>query len=145
MNPSLRDKVEHVGIQWNESRMSTGIPQIDEQHKEWIARFNTFNQAVEENLGTETFSDALLFFLRYTQTHFHFEETLMTMYHCSAEGRNKLEHERFEKRIHELSFQTWPLGATPEEVLLLRNELGDWLVSHICKTDVALREVAHCL
>jgi hemerythrin-like metal-binding protein len=121
--------------------MTSGFPEIDAQHKEWITRFNAFNQAVVQHKGAEAFSDALMFFIRYTETHFRTEETLMKVYHCSGEGLNKQEHDKFQKRVQEITYQTWPLGATEEDVLNLKAELGEWLVSHICKVDIKLREV----
>ena len=33
-------------INWDAEKMTTGIGEIDEQHKEWIRRFNEFDDAV---------------------------------------------------------------------------------------------------
>jgi hemerythrin len=140
MSPFLWEAGRNDTVTWNESRMTTGFPEIDAQHKEWISRFNEFNQAVIDHKGQEVFGNALLFFLRDTETHFRFEEDLMKLHHCSAQGLNKEEHEKFQKRIHEITYQTWPLGATEEDVLQLKKELADWLISHICTVDVKLRE-----
>jgi hemerythrin len=142
MSPHLWEEGKSTGIEWDESRMATGFPAIDEQHKEWICRFNEFGRAILENRGVEACSDVLLFFLHYTETHFRFEENVMDQYHCSAGAMNREEHKIFQSRIHETIYKTWPSGATESEVRALRNQLSDWLVHHICFVDVKLREVA---
>lgn len=129
-------------IEWNEDRMGSGLPEIDEQHREWISRFNEFDRAIVNQQGVQACSDALLFFLRYTETHFQFEEDLMKQYHCPAESMNREEHRKFQARIHETIYKTWPSGATESEVQRLRTELSEWLVHHICQVDVKLRDVA---
>ena len=35
-----------MAIKWNDEKMATGLPEIDSQHKEWIRRFNEFDDAV---------------------------------------------------------------------------------------------------
>ena len=127
-------------IEWDERLMTTGIPEIDVQHKKWISKFNEFENAINRQKGEEACSNALLFFIRYADTHFRFEEDLMEHYHCSARYLNKEEHEKFRTRIQELTYMAWPLGATPEDVLRLEEELVNWLKDHICNVDVKLRE-----
>jgi len=127
-------------IEWDEKTMATGVPEVDNQHKEWISRFNEFEKAIVINNGEQACSDTLLFFLRYTDTHFRFEENIMDLYHCPARYVNKQEHQRFKAWIEELVYKTWPLGALPEDVVKLEQEMVDWLKNHICTVDVKLRE-----
>ncbi len=141
MRPNLWEQGKTREIQWNEGEMASGFPAIDEQHKEWIARFNQFDQAIAQSKGTEACSEALLFFLRYSETHFHFEEDIMKQFHCSSESLNREEHRKFQARIHETIYKTWPSGATEFEVRALRTQLADWLVHHICCVDLKLRDV----
>jgi hemerythrin len=143
MAPKLSERIEqekHKGVTWNEVQMTTGIPEIDAQHKKWIARFNEFRQAIINQKGEEACTNALLFFMRYTETHFRFEEAMMEQYHCSANALNKDEHKKFQDRIQEITYMTWPLGATMEDVKALEAELVGWLTNHICCVDVKLRD-----
>jgi hemerythrin len=126
-------------ISWEESLMASGIPELDQQHKEWIAKFNEFEQAIDLNKGEEACTKALLFFIHYTDTHFKFEEGLMEHYLCPARFKNKDEHEQFRTRIQEITYMTWPLGATGEDVFKLEEELVTWLKEHICGVDMQLR------
>ena len=134
-------KKESRGLVWNESQMTTGFPEIDAQHKKWIAMFNQFENAIINQRGEEICPDAILFFVRYTETHFRDEETLMELHHCSAQYTNKMDHEKFKSRLQEFTYMTWPLGATANDVFSLRNELVEWMRNHICTIDVKLRDV----
>jgi hemerythrin len=58
---------------------------------------------------------------------------------------NKAEHDKFQARIQEITYMTWPLGATINDVMMLEEELVVWLKDHICTIDVKLRDVANCL
>jgi hypothetical protein len=33
-------------IEWNKAILGTGLPDIDEQHREWLRRYNEFDNAV---------------------------------------------------------------------------------------------------
>jgi len=127
-------------IAWDEESMTTGFPEIDAQHKKWIAMFNDFENAINQKKGKEVCAETLLFFIRYAETHFQFEEDLMETYHCTARYLNKQEHDQFRVMIQEVTYKTWPLGATDEDVLTLEEELVTWLKKHICNVDVKLRE-----
>lgn len=127
-------------IQWDPSQMATGFAEVDEQHKEWIARFNQFSAAVMNDRGEELWQSALLFFMQYTERHFKTEEALMKKTHCVTEGVNQAAHRKFEARLHEISYMTWPLGATKEDMINLQQELANWLRNHICVIDVQLRD-----
>jgi hemerythrin-like metal-binding protein len=140
MASKSRKEENYKGILWIDSQMATGFPSIDAQHKEWLSRFNKFEDAIHDKNWKENWTEALLFFIRYTETHFRFEENLMAQYHCSARELNRDEHLKFQARIQEIVYMTWPLGATLNDVLLLEAELVDWLKNHICNIDVKLRD-----
>jgi hemerythrin len=140
MGASLLDEVNKNAIIWDQSKMTTGFQEIDAQHKEWISRFNEFENTIKDQKGEEKWVDNLLFFIRYTETHIRCEEEFMDQYHCSARNLNKEEHKKFQKRIQEISYMTWPLGATAEDVQQLEAEMIDWLNNHICNVDVKLRD-----
>ena len=35
-----------MAIEWNEAKLGTGLPDIDEQHRERLRRYNEFDNAV---------------------------------------------------------------------------------------------------
>ena len=130
-------------IEWNYEIMTTGSSGIDNQHKEWIRRFNQFEDAVINRQGIEAIHDALQFFLSYTETHFPYEEALMKKYNCPADALNRAEHERFREKL--LAMENWirSEGVSLVEVIELKVDMEQWLVKHICKVDAQLRAVVN--
>ena len=125
-------------IKWNPEIMSTGSAVIDDQHKEWIRRFNKFEDAVVNRHGTEAVYDALQFFISYTETHFPYEEALMKKYNCPAEALNRAEHELFRDKLITLKNRVQSEGVSLVEVIELKVDMEQWLLNHICKVDAEL-------
>lgn len=139
-SPGIETSGNSFRIEWDEECMATGFPEIDRQHKEWITMFNNFEKAIHQQKGTEVYAEALLFIIRYAETHFKFEEDLMEKYHSTGWQVNKAEHDKLRARIRDFSYMTWPVGATETDVLALEAELVDWLKHHICTVDVKLKD-----
>lgn len=132
--------VKDYRMEWTED-MSTGFPDIDAQHKEWIARYNKFKDAVLHNKGLEVWGETLLFFLRYTETHFCFEEDIIKFYHYPEEALQVEQHNKFRTRMEQIMRLTWPTKPSRQEMMMLQVELGNWLQDHICTIDVHLRDI----
>lgn len=139
-SPENRSGGSAFRIEWDEESMATGFAEIDAQHRDWIAMFNDFENAIRQQKGTQVYSEALLFIIRYAETHFTFEEKLMEKYHSTGRLANKAEHDKLRSRIRDFSYMTWPVGATEQDVLALEAELVDWLKNHIMTVDVKLKD-----
>ena len=63
-------------IDWSES-MSVGIPGIDEQHKKLVQMINELHEAMKARKAADVMGKILDELIRYTTTHFGFEEKLM--------------------------------------------------------------------
>ena len=48
-------------VKWNYEEMTTGLSEIDEQHKEWFHRFNMFQEAIVNGQGQAALRSALSF------------------------------------------------------------------------------------
>ncbi len=66
-----------MAIVWNEQAMSTGAPEIDEEHREWIRRFNAFDAALEQGYGLDSINSNLNSLVKISNSHFLHEEALM--------------------------------------------------------------------
>jgi hemerythrin len=128
-----------MAIEWDHDKMTTGLPDIDEQHKEWIRRFNEFDNAVANRKGLEAIQSTLSFLTQYTETHFVHEEACMTQCNCPATAVNRSAHDGFRARLSEIKGWVKQEGATIVEVVALKLELEAWLINHICTIDVQLR------
>jgi hemerythrin len=135
-----------MAISWHEESMTTGVPEIDAQHKELLRRFNDFHEAVKHRHGKEELERTLTFLTNYTATHFIHEESCMSRLHCSAAGANKAAHDSMRDEISKIKSRIAAAGIQSLDVVHLEKLLGDWLRTHICTVDVKLREcVGHTI
>jgi methyl-accepting chemotaxis protein len=126
-------------IQWDESRMSTGVQSIDEQHQELIGMINRLHRACQAGTGKDELGQMMQFLGQYVQTHFRHEEGLMEQHQCPAKAKNKIAHQRFLKTFAKLAADFEAKGASTTVLLDLRQLVADWLVNHICAVDTKLR------
>ena len=130
-----------MAIEWNEAKLGTGLTDIDAQHREWLRRYNEFDNAVMNGQGLDVIFSTLAFMVQYTETHFSHEEARMAERGCQAQDANRAAHVQFRTRLDEML--SWLENAKPTtvEVVILKQELEDWLTNHISTIDVQLRNV----
>lgn len=128
-------------IEWKYEKMTTGLPEIDEQHQEWIRRINAFEKAIIDQQGLEVLQATLDYLAQYTETHFLLEESSMRKYNCPAQAANLAAHNIFRGKLAEIVAWVKSEGGSTVEVLALKEALEAWLVDHICTIDVQLRSV----
>jgi hemerythrin len=126
-------------IEWDYASMTTGLPAIDEQHQEWIRRFNEFDEAVTAGQGTEAIQRTLDFLAKYAETHFENEEAIAAQLHSPIEQLNHTNHDNFRAKLYEIQKWIHWDGASVVEVLSLKIDMENWLVNHICTVDTQLR------
>jgi len=126
-----------MSFEWSES-LSTGIKEIDDQHKELIARINQLLDACTGKQDKEAVAGYLSFLREYVAYHFAAEERDMTQYKYPGLIAHEAEHEHFKQRVNQLydSFRTH--GATDQILVAAIRSSGEWLVDHIHKTDKAM-------
>jgi hemerythrin len=117
-------------ITWDDS-MSTGLPDIDAQHKEIIEKFNQFSEAISGRKGTRVAGDILDFLQFYAVWHFEREEKCMEQYQCPVAETNKQAHAEFVAKFGSF-YEQWQ-NSTMDSELAHRTfwELGDWIENHI--------------
>ena len=126
-------------IEWDDAKLGTGLPDIDEQHKEWLRRFNQFDAAVTSGKAADVIFSTLAFLVQYTETHFSHEEDRMQACACPALDENRRAHDQFRARLDEMLSWLEQTRPTSVEVVVLQQELDDWLTNHICTIDIKLR------
>ncbi len=131
-----------MAIAWHHESMTTGVPEIDEQHKELLRRFNDFHEAVKNHHGKEAVERTLSFLTSYTITHFSAEEACMNRLRCPAAQANKAAHDTLRSEIATIKSRIATGGIQSLDVVQLEKILGDWLRNHICTVDVQLRQCA---
>ncbi|MCX8156752.1 MAG: bacteriohemerythrin [Verrucomicrobiae bacterium] len=128
---------------WDAKTMATGVPEVDAQHQELIARLNGLQEAIRRGAGPAEVKPMLQFLGEYARKHFGEEEAIMAQRRCPAHQVNKAAHRRFLEQFQRLVQQYETQGAS----LAVLNQLGEitdqWLVSHILKVDTQLRQCSH--
>ncbi len=122
-------------ISWDAVKMATGVAVVDDEHKEWIRRFNEFEREVTSGRGVDSVNRTLDFMVEYSENHFAHEETLAEGRETPAVLLNHTEHDKFRRKVNELREWIKEYGASSVEVLSLKMDLEEWLVHHICYVD----------
>lgn len=124
-------------ITWDDS-MSTGLPEIDSQHKMIIEKFNELSTAIEERRGRSAAGPILDFLQFYAVWHFGREEKCMEQYQCPAAAANKRGHAEFLEKFGQLYEQYQEVGIDSQLVQTTYGELADWINHHIRQVDAQL-------
>lgn len=125
------------GLSWS-SKLETGIPEIDEQHKKLIELANNVVAAVREKLGTLGVDEIVQELRRYTVVHFRDEEELMAKLRYPEHGAHHAEHERLKHQV-----KIWQRKLYQHEALTVdavRDFMRVWLIDHILQSDMAFKD-----
>lgn len=129
-------KGEHVEdlFPWTKE-LSLGLPEIDKQHKRLVALVNELHAAMKLKKGSVTSGKVLDELVRYTETHFAFEEELFDKYEYPDRAAHKKQHADLVRQVNDFKneFKSGRAGLSMD----LMHFLTDWLKGHIMKTDKA--------
>lgn len=128
-----------MAIFWKDS-FSTGVEEVDNQHKKLFEEVNKFEKMMKANPSVADVEKTLIFLTEYTINHFSFEEGCMESYNCPVAARNKEAHKRFLMALEHLKKRFDEEGA--DELLLehIHRTTETWLVNHIGDIDTHLKE-----
>ncbi len=126
-----------VDICWR-SKLSVGVPEIDQDHKVLIGHLNALGHAVNDgDYDGRAVARTLVELIQYTRAHFEREERLMARIRYPELETHKVEHARAVRTIQDLaqSFSEEPGQRSARELYAF---VADWLVSHIIMNDMKL-------
>ncbi len=118
--------------------LETGNAIIDKQHKELIDVLNKLISACLKAQGGKELVPTLDFLIKYTETHLKDEEGLQTAAKYPGFIAHKQKHDAFKKGLGELYKEH---KQKPDDVAIvskIAKILGDWLINHIQKEDLAM-------
>jgi len=127
-------------IHWT-SDFATGVPEIDRQHKAIIDFSAEFRDVLENGSGEDSYEGFLEFLDAYIRIHFSYEENCMLVNVCPVGGQNKAEHAVFIKLVEAEAAEFKRLGYDEKRAVALLDKADAWLVSHILRVDVKLRDI----
>lgn len=139
-NPSSAPGKVPELIRWDDERMTTGITEIDAQHRELIAKINELYRVHQIGATADDIRHILKFLGEFVKQHFQFEEGLMEARKCPMRQTNCSAHARFLQEYQEL-VSVFSLEQDVDETASeIERMAARWLASHICRVDIGLRE-----
>lgn len=120
-------------VSWSE-RYSTGVSEIDQQHKKLFGYINELYEAMRLGKGSTVVEGTLQGLRTYVDTHFRQEEEKMLAAGYPDLAAHKLVHRNLEAQLTQLiaKQQAGTLGTAMETSRFL----SDWLQKHILDTDM---------
>ena len=123
-----------MSIKWTDD-LSTGVTEIDNQHREIFSRFDKLFAACSEGKGKEEVLRLLLFLDDYIKEHFAAEERLQIRHAYPDYPAHKEQHVRFIADVEKLAREFKAEGATLSLVIMTNKTLSSWLIQHIKRID----------
>lgn len=123
-------------MEWDD-KLSVGVMQIDNEHKQLIKMVNELHDAIRANHGKEVLGKVLDGLIAYTGAHFGHEESEMKRTAYPQASTHVAEHQALVKKVLEIhaAYKAGKHAVLGMETLAF---LRDWLVKHIKGTDMAL-------
>ncbi len=126
-----------MALKWTES-LSTGVDELDKQHKELFERFNAFLAAMAPDKRQKEMDETLTFLEEYVLEHFGNEESYMEHYDYPKSESHKSLHAEFKGKLKEIREKFNSEGTGLGLMVETNRFLSNWLVNHICLVDKEL-------
>lgn len=124
-------------MQWTDE-LSSGVEQIDSQHKELISRVNTLLDAMRLGKGKEEVDKTMSFLSDYVVSHFGAEEKYMADFSYPDLAQHRAEHKAFVGDFRDLARGFADPATNPFLSIQVQRRVCGWLADHICGTDKML-------
>jgi len=132
-------------LTWREE-LAIGHAEIDDDHKRLIALINDFESLVAKWPGERALHEVLIGLHDYARSHFHREEAVQLACGYPHYAAHKAEHEALLKEVTAMArryFVDRTAPVTQQSLGEASNLLKHWLVDHIIKSDLRIRQYLH--
>lgn len=125
-------------LDWSED-LSVGIPEIDQEHQNFVTMINKLNQAVIDRMDLEEIQDRLQLMLDYAEQNFLHENALLREMGYPGAADHEQEHREIGKKIGEI------MGALDDRATLYEwvesgLKVKDSLIDHFLGEDMKFRD-----
>ena len=124
-------------LYWRDE-MTTGIVELDAQHKYLIDTFNDLGHSITGRYDAEDINKVLKMMKFFVEMHFSKEEECMERYHCPFAEKNVKAHAVFTQKLRGYQKEFEQTGGSLELAIKIHQELTDWIVNHILAVDTKL-------
>lgn len=126
-------------LEWTPS-IALGIETIDSQHRALFEQINALMAALSAGRSRDEVGKAIDFLQDYVVDHFTQEAKYMAHHEYPNASAHNAEHSRFVADFRALK-QTYEVeGATIRVAVEVQKRVGEWLITHIKRTDTDLAE-----
>ena len=127
-------------VEWKDE-YSTGVEEIDRQHRDLFDMVNKLEGMIENKVEFGPEVDMLMGFLKaYTQSHFMYEEMCMRTRMCPTKEKNEKAHKHFLEFFGEFMTEYQFQGSNLDMLVRLHKVLTEWLINHIMRIDIHLKD-----
>jgi hemerythrin len=126
-----------MAIYWEE-KLITGVPAIDEQHKEIFIEFERLSRSIEEGGRNDEIESLLDYLNEYVNTHFTDEEKLMSLFKYPGLEEQRQQHIQFKENITKLREMLTDNVPAKEIAIRIDATLIRYFISHVRKLDSKL-------
>lgn len=128
-----------INLKWT-SRFRMNIPEIDEEHKLIIEKFNSLYDLMRSGKGHEVYSEFVDFLNGYVNSHFAHEEALQQKIGYDKYQSHKILHENFKNEVIHTFSKYNKSQISNEELIKLNLFVKNWLIYHILIEDQKISE-----
>lgn len=126
-----------MSIKWSDD-LSTGMSEVDSQHKELFTRINDLFDACNQGKGKSEVAGVMEFLESYVVEHFNTEEKYMQKYNYAGYSVHLTNHRECIENLSVLKKDFEKEGATVDIVLRMNHLLVEWFINHICRVDMTM-------
>jgi hemerythrin len=119
-------------IEWSDA-LSTGVKEIDDQHKTLVDMLNELNEAVHGGWGKDARKMVIDKLFEYTAIHFATEESLMRVSKYPRADAHKKQHDDLVDMVKDYlkQYEQNPNASSYDLIFFLKR----WLTDHIMRDD----------
>ncbi len=121
-------------------QLSTGIAEIDVQHRTLIKQVNSLLDACGDQKGYDEVDRFLRFLAGYIKIHFGDEERLMAKHDYPKREEQHRAHEEFRIRIERLRDDYQNAALKEKAVEEACRSAAEWLINHIQTMDIEMAQ-----
>ena len=125
-------------LEWNDVFI-TDNKTVDVQHEKLFEMINNFETSLLNGTAEASINETLQFLGNYVVAHFTHEEKEMANSNCPAAEENKKQHAAFLEAYGKYVERFKTEGYSAMLAYELLRTAQNWIVDHICGTDVNLR------
>lgn len=131
---SARNGEREALFRWSDA-FRVGVEEIDRQHRKLIDLVNELHREMSQRRGSEALGRIVQGLVNYIETHFAYEEKLMTEHGYPEAQAHRAAHQKLAEQVRE--FQRRLEAGDTNMLTALLTFLSEWLTKHIQGADRA--------